>query len=120
MLPLSAVQTQVWEILVPALAPVPVLDLAGPNQEYPYITLGEFVAAGADVLDSEAVNLDLTVHVWSRQKGMQECEQLMQTAKDALHGRRWPASAFWWVDTEWLYGQTMRDPDGLTRHGVLR
>ena len=120
MLPLSEVQTAIYAALAPVLAPVPVLDQAGPNQEYPYCTIGEFVGGHDDTLREQAVNLDVTVHLWSREPGMQQCQQLMTLAKDALDRARLPATGFQWVTTIWLYAQTLREPDGETRHGILR
>ena len=120
MLPLTEVQTAIYNALTPALAPVPVIDHAGPNQEYPYCTVGEFVGGHDDTLRDQAVNLDVTVHVWSRQPGMQECQQLMTKAKDTLDRARLPATGFQWVTTIWTYAQTLREPDGETRHGILR
>lgn len=120
MLPLTKVQAAIFNALTPALAPVPVIDHAGPNQEYPYCTIGEFVGGHDDTLGEQAVNLDVTVHVWSRQPGMQECQQLMTLAKDTLDRARLPAAGFQWVTTIWLYAQTLREPDGETRHGILR
>lgn len=120
MLPLSEVQTAIYAALTPALAPVPVLDLAGPDQEFPYCTIGEFIAEHDDPLVEQAVDMEITVHVWSRERGMQECQQIMAAAKDALDRQRLPASGFQWVDTIWIHAQTMRDADGVTRHGILR
>jgi len=120
MLPLTEVQAAIVAALGPALAPVPVLDQAGPNQAFPYVTIGEFLGDQADTLNEQGVNLEITVHVWSRQPGMQECQQLMAQAKDALDRQRLPAAGFQWVDTIWTYAQTLRDFDGITRHSVLR
>lgn len=120
MLPLAEVQKAIFDALTPALAPVPVVDLAGPNQSYPYASIGELTAGEADLLIEQAVDIELTVHVWSRQPGMQECEQLMARAKDALDRRRLPATGFQWVTTIWNFAGTMRDADGKTRHGILR
>jgi len=120
MLPLSEVQTAIAAALGPALAPVPVLDQAGPNQTYPYVTIGEFVGDQVDTLNEQGANLEITVHAWSRQPGFQECQQLMARVKDALDRQRLPATGFQWVDTIWTYAQTLRESDGITRHGVLR
>jgi hypothetical protein len=120
MLPLTEVQTAIFTALTPALAPVPVVDHAGPNQEYPYCTIGEFVAGHADTLGEQAVNMDVTVHLWSRQPGMQECQQLMTLAKDTLDRAVLPVTGFQWVTAIWQYAQTLREPDGETRHGILR
>jgi hypothetical protein len=120
-LPLAEIQAAVYAALVPALAPVPVLDLAGPDQEYPYVTLGEFSAQEFDTLDCEAVDMDMTVHCWSRRPGMREVQQMMQRAKDALHRKSFPLTGgIQHVTTIWEFAQTLRDADGVTRHGVLR
>jgi hypothetical protein len=120
MLPLSEVQAAIYAALVPALAPVPVLDHAGPNQSYPYVTIGEFLGEPADTLGELGADLDLTVHVWSRQPGMKETQELMTRVKNTLHRQRLSAAGFQWVDTIWTNALTMREPDGMTRHGVLR
>jgi hypothetical protein len=119
-LPIGGIQQALYEALSVALAPVPVVDYAGPNQEYPYVTIGEFTGAHADTLAEQGADLELTVHVWSRQPGMQQTGALMEAAKDALHRQRFAVSGFQWVDTIWDYAQTLRDPDGKTRHGILR
>ena len=120
MLPLAAVQKSLFDALTAALAPVPVLDFAGPNQSYPYCTIGEFTGGQSDTIGEQAVDLEVTVHLWSRQPGMQEVQTLMETAKDALDRARLPAAGFHWVDTIFIFAQTLRDIDGQTRHGVLR
>src|SRR5262252_10195894 len=120
MLPLSGVQTGIYNALIPALDPVPVLDQVGPNQTFPYLTMGESIVVEDDTLDKQGVNIEFTVHVWSRQRGAQEIQDLMAQAKDALHDQRLPAVGFQWVATKLIYGQTLRDVDGQTRHGILR
>jgi Protein of unknown function (DUF3168) len=123
MLPISAVQTAIYEALSDAL-PVRVLDRAGPNEPFPYVTIGEFTGTSADSLIEQGVDLECTVHVWSRQKGTRETQELMEAAKDTLDRRRFQmigfANDFQWVATAWTYAQTLRDPDGITTHGVLR
>jgi hypothetical protein len=120
MLPLSEVQTAIFNALVPALAPTPVLDHAGPNQVFPYVTIGESISTEMDTLNEQSIDIEMTVHVWSRQDGMKECQQLMTAAKNALDRRTFPAAGFQWVSTIWIYAQTLREPDGITRHGILR
>jgi hypothetical protein len=121
MLPISEVQTALYTALTAALAPVPVLDLAGPDQRFPYFTMGEFTATPDDPITPEqGVNIDMMLHAWSRQPGMQEIQQLMQTAKDALHHKKLAVTGFQWVETVWEMAQTLRDMDGVTRHGVMR
>jgi Protein of unknown function (DUF3168) len=119
-LPLSEVQTALFEALTSALAPVPVYDRVSVDQVYPYVTIGESVAEHSDTLREQSVDIEITVHVWSRQGGFQECQQIMLAAKDALDRETFSVQEFQWVTTIWTYAQTLREPDGDTRHGILR
>jgi hypothetical protein len=120
MLPLSAVQQAIYEALTPALAPVPVLDMAGPDQLYPYVTIGEFTCDQDDPLRDQGVNFEVTIHTWSRYPGMAEAQRLMELIRNTLDRQSFSVDGAQWVDTIWIFGQTLRDPDGVTRHGVLR
>ena len=121
MLPLSEVQAAVYTALVPALAPVPVLDYAGPNQTYPYCTIGELTAEHNDTLGEEGSALEVMVHLWSRQLGMLELQTMMAAAEAALHREKLTLSgALQCVAAVLEYSATLRDADGVTRHGVMR
>jgi hypothetical protein len=120
MLPFNSVQQAVYETLRAALAPVPVIDDAGPNQSYPYVTIGEFLGDHADTLGEQGSDLEVTVHVWSRQLGMMECADLLEQAHAALHRQPLVSPDFQWVDSICGQAQTLRDPDGKTRHGVMQ
>lgn len=122
MLPLAEVQAAVYAALVPALAPVPVLDVAGPNQSYPYATIGEFTAEHDDLLLDDGSSMEMMVHLWSRQPGMKELQMMMAMASDALHRRNLTLEGgmMQWVSSVLEYSATLRDADGVTRHGVMR
>ena len=122
MLPLSEVQTALYAALAAACSPVPVLDHAGPDQEYPFVTLGEITAEQLDHLANEATGLDVFVHVWSRQPGMKEIQQIMTAAAAAVHRRTFTLATAGnqCVSARWQFSQTLRDADGVTRHGVMR
>jgi hypothetical protein len=121
MLPLSEVQTALYGALVPALSPVPVLDYAGPDQEYPFCTIGEFTAEEDDTLLDEGIGMDVLVHLWSRSPGMQQLQLMMSAVKDALHRATLSLpDGMQYVSTVCEFAQTLRDADGVTRHGVMR
>ena len=120
MLPLSQIQSALWQALTAALTPVKVLDGAGPDELFPYCTIGELQALPDDTLADTGTTVTWSVHFWSRQPGMQEIETLMDKAKTALHYQQLPVTGFQWVQTVWEWAQTLRDIDGVTRHGVMR
>jgi len=120
MLPLHEMQKAVFDKLVPVLAPVPVLDNAGPNQTYPYVTLGEFIGLPQDTLDKVGVNTELTIHSWSRQLGMAEISELMTAVWDTLHRQDLTLQTCQFVAMRCDNAQTLRDADGRTRHGIVR
>ena len=121
MLPLSDIQTALYAAIAAAVSPVAVLDNAGPDQLYPFVTIGEFSAEPDDAITNEGAAIEAMIHVWSRQPGMQELQQLMQGIASALHGVRLTlAGGGQWVMTRHDYSTTLRDPDGITRHGVMR
>jgi len=121
MLPLSEVQTVLFGALTSALTPVPVLDYAGPDQDYPYCTIGEFTGEQEDTLTDEGVGMDVLIHLYSRLPGMQQLQLMMAAVKDALHGVTFSLpDGMQYVMTTWEFAQTLREPDGVTRHGVMR
>ena len=107
--------------LTAALAPVPVLDHAGPDQEFPFVTIGEFTAEPDDTLRDAGSGVEVMLHLWSRQAGMLELQTMMNAAGAALHRKSFTLPGdLQWVSTIQEYAATLRDADGMTRHGVMR
>lgn len=120
MLPLSDVQLALYAAIGAAVS-VPVLDGAGPDQEYPFVTIGEFTAEPDDALRDAGAAIEAMVHIWSRYPGMREIQTLMELISLALHRQTLTlAGGAQWVESSVDYSATLRDPDGITRHGVMR
>lgn len=103
-----------------ALAGLRVYDLPPANPVFPYLTLG-VVDGTEDFISGCAVDWEVTgqVHVWSREPGFVQGKQIAETAYAALANRYpdFPGYRMGWFafdSQRWL-----RDPDGLTSHGVL-
>jgi len=62
------------------------------------------------------VNLD----VWSQYKGSKEVKQIMDKIHDLLHDSSISVSGFNLINLRFEFADIMRDPDGVTRHGVMR
>lgn len=120
MLPLDDIQGAIYHALTLALAPIPVRDHVHRDQAYPYTTIGEMSATPDDALTARGNDIELTVHHWSRQPEMAEIQNMMQRAYSALHYKRFRMEGAQWVQTVYVIAQTLRDIDGVTRHGIMR
>lgn len=118
--PFGDVQRAFYEVLTAALAPVPVLDDHPTNELFPYITIGVLNSLPDECLIEQGAEIGMQVDVWSIQPGMQETQYLMSSIIEALQHRKLILQGDQWVDTRWEMGDVIRDPDGRTRHGVLR
>lgn len=118
--PFGDVQRAFFEVLTAALAPVPVLDDHPTNELFPYVTIGVLNSLPDECLIEQGAEISMQVDVWSIQPGMQETQQLMSAVIEALQHKWLDLAGDQWVDTKWEMGDVVRDPDGRTRHGVLR
>jgi hypothetical protein len=103
-----------------ALVAERIYDRVPGNGDFPYLTLdvSDGVDDSLDCLDQWLVTAQ--VHVWSRAVGSPEARRIAIACHQAL-AERWPSMPGFrvmWFRT--LNQVWMRDPDGLTTHGVLQ
>ncbi len=114
-------QKALFTALTEALAPVPVLDDVPQGQAFPYVVIGEDTVTDWPMLgDDEAEEIAVTIHVWSRYAGRKEAKELMGTIKAALHQQTLTVDGQQLVTLRFAFETLFMDPDGLTRHGVIR
>ena len=113
------VQRTIYEVLSTNL-PCPVRDEHPVNGPFPYVTIGAFTAMPNDFLIEQGADIAPQIDVWSIQRGSFECEALMQQIVGLLHRQIYLLPADQWADCTLQMAQVLRDPDGRTRHGVLR
>jgi hypothetical protein len=87
---------------------------------FPYVVIGEFTEVVNDTMGRTGRDLALTVHAWSQYEGAKQVRQIMSRLDVLLD--RWLPTVTGWHATHMLqeFAETMRDPDGVTRHGVAR
>lgn len=97
-----------------------VYDHVPDSAAFPYVALGDVTEGFADNMGRTGRNLTITVHIWSQYAGMKQVKQIADRVDDLLD--RWTPTVAGWSATEMLHEffETMRDPDGVTRHGVSR
>lgn len=105
-----------------------VYDAVPEGAQYPYVKIG-----GGDVENNRPTTFgapgreqDISIHIWSRYRGMSEVYQIAKEIADRLAPSD-PKQSFplylepWtWTQTLFLDFTALEDPDGVSRHGILR
>jgi hypothetical protein len=115
---LSAVQKALY--LAISGAGITVFDAVSENQAFPYVTIGETSTLDDSDKTKHADEHTETIHVWSRAAGFKECKDLISSVLVAVSAINGTTDGYQirYLDTDQVL--TMRDPDGITRHGVIR
>ena len=77
---------------------------------YPFISLGEETAIDYSTKTATGSETTINIHIWSQYKGSKQTKEIMDKVHDLLHDSNF----------RFEYSDIMRDPDGITRHGVMR
>lgn len=108
---------------VEALVGERVYDRVPTNASFPYVSYGEdqVLQDDADAGDCliEGFEAFVTLHAWSRGVGQVECKRLGGAIHDALHNAELTITDHALLVFEHRNTRYVRDPDGLTTHGVI-
>ena len=97
-----------------------VYDEVVEGNSYPFITLGEETAIDSSTNNLVGAETTINIHIWSRYKGSKQTKQIMDKVHDLLHDVSLTVSGVNLINLRFEYSDIMRDPDGITRHGVMR
>lgn len=95
-----------------------------PATEFPYVEIGDRQVIPDDAAAStggsdDGVSDFFDLHIWSRHQGKKEIAQITDVLHTMLHGQTLTvsgrASALSWIRSV----RTIRDPDGITQHGIV-
>lgn len=90
------------------------------GNSYPFITLGEETAIDYSTNNLVGAETTINIHIWSQYKGSKQCKEIMDKVHDLLHDISLSVSGVNLINLRFEYTDIMRDPDGITRHGVMR
>lgn len=99
---------------------VPYLPEGMPRQNFPYVVIGDDSLAPWDTDDTLGKEVTLVLHVWSRTAGFKETKAIMGEIYDILNRSSLSKAGYNVVDCLCEFSEALRDPDGETRHGVMR
>ena len=103
----------------------PVYDEPPETADLPYVTIGEATTTRDNRFGQTARQVLAGVHVWSRsggdfdQAGFLEGNTIAATVDGLLDGAHLSLVGWTAVGCDLDQSQTLRDPDGITRHVVL-
>ncbi len=100
---------------------VPVYDYVPEGSTLPYVTVGEATIIEDRSRPRTLVQVTHTIHIWSASEGFDEALRIEEEIERALRGSSLAIDG-WDVlsGATFEFGQTLRDPDGVTRHTVMR
>jgi hypothetical protein len=119
--PLLSLQKAIYARLKSKLT-VSVYDAVPDGAVFPYVTIGEDTAVDWSTKLTSGQEVTHTLHIWSQYQGMTEIKDLIDQVIQALtiSPLDLTADKFKAIVHSLDFNETFRDPDGITRHGVLR
>lgn len=116
----DALQAAIFNALdgVPGMPPV--YDDVPENVPFPYVVIGDDVSAAFDDDCGSGADSMVTIHVWSTYPGRAEAKQILDLIARTLHRSNLVIAGNVTITIDADYQMTLLDPDGVTRHGVIR
>ena len=99
---------------------VPMLPSGQPSANFPYVVIGNDTLVAWDNDSQLGADITITLHIWSRAAGMKEAKTIAGQIYDLLHHATFSIPGYSVIDCLSEFSEFMTDPDGETRHGVLR
>lgn len=97
-----------------------VFDHVEENEELPFIVLDSDGGTDNSAKGLAAMTVDPELHFWSRDRGYKTMKESMKRVYDLLHMKSNLLIAGQAIRSHVAMTRCMTDPDGITRHGVMR
>lgn len=98
-----------------------IFDAVPEKAVYPYVVIGDDTGRDWSTKDASGLEIDVTIHAWSRYRGRKEAKQILEQVHEALHEAALALTGHVSVLMRFDdFTTVFLDGDGLTRHGVSR
>ena len=87
---------------------------------YPYLSFGQIVSRDWSVGGESGLEHFLTIHVWSRNRGQKQAQQIVGAIVDALHDAMVPLDGHILINLRFEISEMRRSRDGETIHAIMR
>jgi len=98
----------------------PFLPEGMPVADFPYVVVGNDTMAPFDDDSNVGANITITLHIWSRYQGFKETKRIMGEVREILNRATLSKVGYCVIDSLQEFSDASIDPDGKTRHGVMR
>ncbi len=95
-----------------------VYDDVPQDASFPYVEMGESVAADWDSDTHNGQDHLFTVHTWSQAEGRKECKTIQALIYAILHNATLSMSGHGMILCRQISSEVFKDEDGHTHHGV--
>jgi hypothetical protein len=85
-----------------------------------YISLGATDSVTDDADCISGISHTIQIDIWSKAVGMPECKKLMTAVRRCLHQTEAELAENGLCEVNLVFSRTLREPDGLTNHGVMQ
>tara|TARA_R110001632_G_scaffold185945_1_gene306282 strand:+ start:551 stop:958 length:408 start_codon:yes stop_codon:yes gene_type:complete len=97
-----------------------VYDDVPQGSSFPFVQLGDDGATDYSTVDLVGSETTVNIHVWSQGHGSKETKDIMDRIHTLLHDASISVTGYNLINNRFEFSDVLRDPDGITRHGVMR
>lgn len=97
-----------------------VFDAVKPDKPFPYVTIGEATAIPYRSMQQFGEECTITLHIWSQYNGFKEAAEILDRLNRILADTVFSVPGWEMTACYYDFSETLRDPDGVTRHIPVR
>ena len=97
-----------------------VYDDVPQGSAYPFVQIGDDATKDYSTKDVSGSETTLNLHVWSQNHGSKQAKDIMDRIHTLLHDTNLTVTGFNFINNRMEFSDIVRDPDGITRHGIMR